>query len=403
MIPRKKILFIANNCIGTGLSGGDRIFTEFIRAWSDVLDVVLLGSEEAGCMASTRGIKEFRMLQSDGRNNSKNPYTISGMISHVLGRTRKGIKALGRYSSDISDCRTVYSVSDSYPDFLPAYILKKQNPSIRWIAGYYLFIPNPFDKESPYKGKNWLRGLMYWLLQTVSYRMVNNNADMVFVTSEPDVERFVTDRRDRSKVIVVQGGVDVTESERYLASNRAGSEEKMYDACFIGRLHYQKGILELIDIWDKVAQKKPGAKLAIIGDGQLDTEVREKIRVKRLDSCVSMLGFLDGTEKHEVFKKSRVMLHPAIYDSGGMACAEGMAWKIPAVSFDLEALKTYYPKGMLKTPKFDIAMFADNVLRLLDDKALYAKTAEDAHALVLDVWDWKKRARRIFEQMEAKQ
>jgi len=33
-----------------------------------------------------------------------------------------------------------------------------------------------------------------------------------------------------------------------------------------------------------------------------------------------------------------------------MAAMEAMAWSLPGVCFDLEALKTYYPKGMVKVP-----------------------------------------------------
>ena len=45
-----------------------------------------------------------------------------------------------------------------------------------------------------------------------------------------------------------------------------------------------------------------------------------------------------------------MVVHPAIFDSGGMAAAEAMAWGLPGVSFDLPALKTYYPQGMIKNP-----------------------------------------------------
>ena len=41
--------------------------------------------------------------------------------------------------------------------------------------------------------------------------------------------------------------------------------------------------------------------------------------------------------------------------------------------FDLEALKTYYPKGMIKSKCFNFSDFAKNILKLLDDKKLYQK------------------------------
>jgi len=56
-----------------------------------------------------------------------------------------------------------------------------------------------------------------------------------------------------------------------------------------------------------------------------------------------------------------------------MSAAEAMAWGLPGVSFDLEALKTYYPKGMIKTPCFNHDKFAANIINLLSNQSLYQK------------------------------
>jgi hypothetical protein len=82
-----------------------------------------------------------------------------------------------------------------------------------------------------------------------------------------------------------------------------------------------------------------------------------------------------------------------------MAAAEGMAWRLPGVSFDLEALKTYYPQGMVKIPCYDEHCFADTILRLLSDKDFYEEQAQLAHELILNVWDWKRRAEFVWQAM----
>jgi glycosyltransferase involved in cell wall biosynthesis len=76
-----------------------------------------------------------------------------------------------------------------------------------------------------------------------------------------------------------------------------------------------------------------------------------------------------------------------------------MAWRLPGVSFDLEALKTYYPQGMVKVPCYDQQCFADTILRLLDDPAFYEEHARLAHELVLNVWDWNKRAENVWKAL----
>ncbi len=88
---------------------------------------------------------------------------------------------------------------------------------------------------------------------------------------QPDVEKFITKRRNRDKIVVIYGGVDIGHSEEYLASgNGIPIEKRKYDACFVGRFHPQKGVLELIDIWKMVCKDNSYAKLAMIGIGPLE-------------------------------------------------------------------------------------------------------------------------------------
>jgi glycosyltransferase involved in cell wall biosynthesis len=339
-------------------------------------------------------------IKTDKKNEGGGNLSLPGFLKHIFRRTLKGIEAIRKYGKSLKRLDYIYSVSDFYPDFIPSLYAKLRQPRLKWIAGYYLFAPFPLSPESPYRGKNFLKGLFYWLMQGPSYFLVRRLADFVFVTSEPDVKKFITARRNSDKVVVIQGGVDLAEAEKYLKSAKIiPLEKRKYDACFVGRFHYQKGVLELVEIWKEVCQKKKNARLAMIGKGPLEEEVKAKIRRFHLEKNIDLLGFKDGKEKYEIFKQSKIIVHPATYDSGGMAAAEGMAWKLPGVSLDLEALKTYYPKGMIKTERGDLRAFADNVLKLLEDPLLYCQTAAAAHKLVKDVWDWRVRAQAIYHQV----
>ena len=298
------------------------------------------------------------------------------------------------------DCRYLITQTDFLPDTFSAYCAKIRNPQIEWIASFFLKAPAPWDKKSPYKGKRWIIGLFYWLFQMPSIFFIKSKADKILITSEPDIAMFISKKRDRSKIVVVQGGVNIEESEKYLSGSEiVPVSQRKYDACFVGRFHYQKGVLELIDIWKRVCVHMPGAKLAMIGHGQLEKDVREKIIKNKLKKNIDLLGFRDGQEKYEIFKQSKIMVHPATYDSGGMAAAEGMAWGLPGVSFDLEALKTYYPKGMLKTKIKDNEKFSQNIIELLNNQELYGRLSGEAHDLILEVWDWIKRAESVANKI----
>lgn len=396
----KKIIFIANWTQGCELSGGDRIWIEFAKAWKNKLNITVIGSVEAIKISERYGLNDVMFLCSSDEIRSKNNLGVFSMLGNTLIRAVKGVRFIRSNSSGIDpETKAVYSTSDFLADSLLALYLKIKNPKIVWIAGFYLFAPKPWVKGTPYKGINFFKGCLFYLSQLLIYWYINRFADYVFVTSDPDVVRFITKRRDMSRVIVIKGGVDTTESERYLGSPDSNNRIYSYDACFLGRFHYQKGLLELIDIWKIVTKQKVNAKLAIIGSGPLEEKIKQKIKDLNLGMNIDLLGFLDGQPKFEIFKKSKIVLHPATYDSGGMAAAEAMAWGLPGISFDLEALKTYYPKGFLKASCFDLQGFADNIIKLLDDKALYQRLSQDAITLTRQ-WDWKIRANQVIEYID---
>jgi len=380
---------------GKGMSGGDRIFIELSRRWAKLGCQINIFTNESGFkMCKSNGLREANFFIWPSERFNKLGIYFTGMI-----RTLIGIKEALRVKLPPNSRNFVYSSSDFLPDALPGFLMKLKNPQAKWIAAFFLFAPKPWQKESPYKGKSWFRGFIYWLFQLPIYWLVKNYADMAFVTSEPDVEKFVTKKRSKDKIVVIRGGVNIKPSEEYLSSGRVlPLGKRRYDACFIGRFHPQKGVIELVDIWKLVCQRIPKAKLVMIGDGPLEKEVREKIQKLNLEKNIELVGFKDGEEKYEIFKQSKIVVHPAIYDSGGMAACEAMAWGLPGVSFDLEALKTYYPKGMLKTPCYNLEKFSENIVLLLTDKELYKITSQEA-ILWAREWDWDKRAGEILMKL----
>jgi glycosyltransferase involved in cell wall biosynthesis len=396
MMNIPKFYLINNSHVSQNdMSGGERIAMELARNWRDKFDINLCTSNFGIAIWEKYNLsKEIRIIQFSNLKEKTN------IFLSYLARTLVGIFKFLSIEGTTIDKTIVYSASDFWPDSLVAFAAKIKNPKVIWIAGFYMFAPMPWQKDSPYKGWAWFRGFFYWLSQMPVYGTIKNLADFVFVTSLPDVNRFMTKKRNQEKIVVIKGGVDIAPSQDYLDSKDfIAPEKREYDACFVGRFHYQKGIFELIDIWKKVCEKKPSAKLAMVGVGPLEEEAKSRIARYHLQKNISLMGFMDGEEKYRIFKNSKLVVHPATYDSGGMAAAEAMAWGLPGISFDLEALKTYYPKGMLKTKCFDLDEFANNIARLLKDGVLYGRLSVDAVAWVREEWDWNKRATSIYENI----
>lgn len=393
-------MVITNNSHATSkvMSGGERIAIELTRQWVETgqARVTIVGSNLTRALWRRHiddSLITFHQISTLDEDRS--------LLWSYPKRVAQGMVYALRYRMDPGKYNVVYSSSDFWPDTLTGLVLYLRNrKKCRWIAGFYLFAPNPFKgfREQGSWGVPRPRETAFFLSQRPIYHLVRRLADVVFVTSEPDVNRFVTARRPRDRVVVIRGGVDVSEADSYL---RGAEGAKEYDAVFVGRFHPQKGVVELMDIWRRVVDEIPGARLAIIGAGPLEGELRRRVAARGLEGEVSLLGYLDGEPKYEVFRKSRIILHPALYDSGGMAAAEGMAWGLPGVAYDLLALKSYYPRGMSKVPVGDSKGFASAIVALLTDDELRSRLSKEARELIRSEWTWAGQSDRIWSSLES--
>ncbi len=395
-----KLLVVANNNIGTGLSGGDRIAVNLIKHWSKKLDINLLGSADAKILFKRFNVLPKIFYQTD-KVTSKQIFSFPELILHNIRRNLLGCIVLIKNLSKLKQIDYVYSCSDFYPDLLPALLLRLLNSRIKWIAGYYLFAPNPFSNQSNYNiNRQYIRGFIYFLSQIISKTLVKLFADYVFVTSAPDIKQFISIRLKSNKIFVIQGGVDTVNFKKYkTSSSYIPSEHRKYDAVYLGRFHSQKGVIELINIWKLVVKKIPNAKLIMIGNGDLENQVKNLVKTYHLTKNIYLTGFMDGKPKINIFQNSKIVVHPAIYDSGGMAAAEAMSWGLPGVSFDLPALKTYYPKGMVKSKCNNLEDFAQNIILLLTNNKTYHQYSKHALELIKNNWDWSKRFNKIYNQI----
>jgi glycosyltransferase involved in cell wall biosynthesis len=372
-----KIFIFALGATGFGMSGGDRIFIEFARHWSEKFQIEIFTS-----------LSGKRMVEVSNLPKVVSIHVFMFGIFEYLHKIIYGIY-LG-LTIKIDKKSIVYSASEFWMDSLPAVILKLRYPKIKWVAAWYQTAPNPLTGFSAgrYRFSAWL----YWLAQLPIRPLISWKADFVLVNNALEKNMFPP------KAIVVLGAVDTQKIENYKSKNK--NLPKLYDAVFQGRFHPQKGVVELIKIWQLVVNKIPKAKLAMIGDGPLMNDVKLEIKNLKLEKNVKLFGYLfDGDKKYKLFAQSKIVVHPALYDSGGMASAEAMAFGLPCVGFDLPAYTDYYPTGMLKSSPNNLSDFSGNILMLIKNKTLRLKLAESARKLVFLNMSWKTRAKDILKQI----
>jgi glycosyltransferase involved in cell wall biosynthesis len=381
------IHWIANTIVPPPISlgGGDRIMVECIRRWKNVHNITVYGSEGARQLCDHFELDGIEHVTWPADRWKKFGRGIWWLAQTVIGcREAKKIKF-----SPVEK-HLIIASNEFQPNGMPAFALKKNHPGTPLVMETFLLAPKWFSgKAGP--------GLVftaYRPVQKILLRKVLHEAEMILVTGEEDREFMIGEGRAPESVFAVLGGVDLS-----IPRSVPDPAKKTYDAVFIGRLHPQKGPLELMTIWKTLMEKKPDARLAVIGSGPLEVQCKARADKLGIADNVRFFGFCDGEEKYKIIKASRIVLHPAVYDSGGMAAAEALCCGLPGVSFDLPSLQTYYPRGWLKASPGDLAGFAGCIHRMLTDEKLYAGTSKEALAAGLE-WDWNARAKAIWEAVE---
>lgn len=396
-----KFIFFALAKTGEGISGGDRIFIELAKRIGKKYPIEVFTSREGIKLCQDHNISAKKLKITLIDNSLLQHFFFLDYFYKIILGIRLGF-SLKLSTTDQQQRNTyLYSASEFWMDSLPAVIVKLRYPNSKWIAAWYQSAPNPLVgfKETGRENSYRLSALMYWLMQLPIKPLINKWANDVIVNNENERNKFPKMEKAK-KVKVLIGAVPLEEIKRYLTSHNSQPAAKKYEAVFQGRFHPQKGVVELIDIWRKVVDKMPNAKLAMIGDGPLRKNVESRIRNLVLENNVKLFGYVfDGPEKYKIFSQSKIVVHPAFYDSGGMASAEAMAFGLPCIGFDLKSYDSYYPAGMVKVKKGDVEAFADAIIKLLSDTEFLNKIARDAEAMVESNWSWNNRASEFIKDI----
>lgn len=367
---------------GEGISGGDRIYIEFAKNWSKNFEIDIITWKEGINMMKRNDLLPNRKIHIHTLNNNKHMEYIPRIIH--------SIKYAINLKLDPTEKIFVYMSSEFWMDCFGGVIVKYRYPQISLVATWYQTAPNPLNGFG--KNRYRFKSIPYWFVQQISKPLIRKYADIVFVNNDLEKKEFL-----EKKTISVLGAVNIP---KIISEKKMKPSIKKYEAVFQGRFHPQKGVEELIDIWSRVVKRMPNARLCMIGDGELKTSVVKKIREKKLENNIELKGYVfDGDKKNQLFSQSKLVLHPAYYDSGGMASAEAMIFGLPCIAFDLPAYDMYYPVGMIKIPTGNLDEFANKVYELLMDKKIRNRIGRQGAEYIKKHSTWKIRSEEILKKM----
>ena len=359
-----------------------------------------------GSIFANKGCRVTIIIPEAGEERYKNfDYIViaSGRPRHGTGLALdyllRGIRTAYKMSTlktHMTANTVIYSSSDLLPDTIPAIYTKIRNPDLKWITGLHLMAPNPFKGFEKTTTDGYtiptISNIYYFLTQRLIMVFMKRYAHTVMVSNNLDRGFLLRNGFSPDKVLVTYGAVD------WQNVNKSVKKEPVYDACYIGRFHKQKGFPDLIEAWKQVCKRYPRAVIAIVGNDTNFNEVVENVRNKGLSENIKFLGFLNGVEKFNVMKSSKLCVFPSTHESFGIVVAEAMACGLPVVAYDLPVFREIYPAGMLRTPTGDVSALADNIIGILSNEGKKERNSEEAFELSKR-FTWEKTAEDILQRL----
>ena len=370
-----------NGLVREQIDGGCVRLIEIAKQWQRAgHDVHLMGSAQAGITCQQWGLTPRRHITrwrvGEGR---------WWIVLHSLAVCLFAPLSLWRLKPSL-----IVTAHDQPYDVLPGAMLKLQNWK-RARLGVVVHLV-PVWRFWRRQGPRWYHALAFLLAHRLSLLCAAFFANCTLAVSRATARQLRRTGFPMRRVAAVACGVD-------LAAMRAVTphqQQPRYDATSVGRMAASKGVFDLIDAWALVVSQRPGAKLAMIGDGPDHDAVRERIRYWGLAGNVDLLGSTTNAEKDQCVGACRVFVLPSHEENWSIAMGEAMALGVPVVAYDLPELLEVWGDAYQAVPEGDIPALARSILSLLEDATARRGLSERGLARVSEL-DWSVIAERELE------
>jgi len=219
-----------------------------------------------------------------------------------------------------------------------------------------------------YKRLRFVPGLIHYVVPEM---LCNRRAEKVVVPSEGlKADLMALHHLPADKVAVVYHGVE----DRHMALYEKKKVGATVRAVFVGRLHFRKGIADVLRAF--VQRPDIDIEFWIAGDGP-DRAVMEAVAAG--DRRVKLLGVVNRDQLDELLTQTSIFVFPTYYEGFGLALIEAMASGHAVVSYDIPVVREVLgDTGVLVAPG-NAAGLVEQVARLARAPARIKDHAERAH------------------------
>ena len=143
-------------------------------------------------------------------------------------------------------------------------------------------------------------------------------------------------KKQQDQVIMMNNAIDAKLYQYHPAVEEEMRKELGLEGKFVighvGRFFPQKNHTFLIDIFAKVYQQNKNAVLLLVGGGELETEIKEKVEELNLTEAVKFLGV--RSDIHRIMQAFDVFILPSLFEGFPVTMVEAQAAGLPCIISD---------------------------------------------------------------------
>jgi glycosyltransferase involved in cell wall biosynthesis len=342
---RRRVFFIANGMFDNQLAGGDVHLLHSIQAVTEAgWEPEYLSTREL-----EQHLKAWRLpanvtFTDRGHKQSLTNLSLKGKCRLFWEFSRRFLATLGKLRR-IGPEDVCFSPTDYWFDVLPTAFSKAK------LKVVIMQMKAPSLKEVIWRTRadveaTRLASLHYCLSQWLSLKILRFCRQKRVVAVQPLLQATLWQMGYRpEETPLIPNGVDLE------TANQVGGVTKRFDVAWIGRIHRQKGVEDLLKTLQSLAREFPDFRAVLIGN--LKESLAEPIAKLGLTSHVHFAGYVSGVEKFRFLKSARVYLMPSRHEGLPIVVGEALACDLPVVAYELEMYRPFFGNLLFYVKPFD--------------------------------------------------
>ena len=237
------------------------------------------------------------------------------------------------------------------------------------------------------------RGSAIPIKNTKLNKFLLNHCVTKIIANSETTKRTILQNTNRwlneKKIKVIYNGINLNEIDVQKWNYLYKREKKEIILGNAGRLNKQKGQIYLIDIAVELKKRDIDFKILIAGIGDLEKELKEYAKAKKVREKIIFLGFVENIKSFMM--SIDIFLLTSLWEGFGYVMVEAMSSKKPVIAFDVSNISEIVDNG--KTgyliPDFNINQMCDKIEKIGFDKKIQIEMGEEGYKKVEEKFEIK--------------